>query len=109
MSTTFWQDHEGKRWPIVRPGKLKMGDRSGIESHRALRRFVFFRDNYTCCRCGAVGERYPDSGFVFIAGPAFQLEVDHIVARVRGGTNHPDNLQALCGTCNASKGKRSWL
>lgn len=31
------------------------------------------------------------------------LEVDHIVPRARGGSNHPDNLQALCSTCNLQK------
>ena len=32
------------------------------------------------------------------------LTVDHIVARSKGGTNHLDNLQLLCGHCNFLKG-----
>ncbi|MDE0067699.1 MAG: DNA methyltransferase [Acidimicrobiaceae bacterium] len=34
------------------------------------------------------------------------LEVDHIIARAKGGTDHLDNLQLLCGHCNAVKGDR---
>jgi ATP adenylyltransferase len=34
------------------------------------------------------------------------LEVDHIVPRVRGGTDDPDNLQSLCYSCNATKRDR---
>ena len=34
------------------------------------------------------------------------LEVDHIIARLKGGTDAPDNLQLLCGNCNRIKGAR---
>ena len=34
------------------------------------------------------------------------LEVDHIVPRSRGGTDHLENLQLLCGYCNRVKGTR---
>ncbi|MDE0230641.1 MAG: DNA methyltransferase [bacterium] len=34
------------------------------------------------------------------------LEVDHIIARTKGGTDHLDNLQLLCGHCNRVKGNR---
>ena len=37
---------------------------------------------------------------------ARHLEVDHMVAKVDGGTDHLDNLQLLCGNCNRVKGKR---
>ena len=37
---------------------------------------------------------------------ARHLEVDHIIARRKGGTDHPDNLQLLCGNCNRIKGDR---
>ena len=32
------------------------------------------------------------------------LTVDHIVPRAKGGTDHLDNLQLLCGACNSTKG-----
>ena len=34
------------------------------------------------------------------------LEVDHIIARRVGGTDHIDNLQLLCSNCNRIKGDR---
>ena len=35
------------------------------------------------------------------------LEIDHIVPRKKGGTDHISNLQLLCGSCNSIKGVRS--
>ena len=37
---------------------------------------------------------------------ARHLEVDHIIARRSGGTDHLSNLQLLCGNCNRIKGDR---
>ena len=34
------------------------------------------------------------------------LEVDHIISRQKGGTDHLENLQLLCGSCNRIKGDR---
>ena len=34
------------------------------------------------------------------------LEIDHIIARQKGGTDHIENLQLLCGHCNRVKGDR---
>ena len=34
------------------------------------------------------------------------LEVDHIVSRAKGGTDHIENLQLLCGSCSRIKGDR---
>ena len=34
------------------------------------------------------------------------LEVDHIIATNKGGTDHISNLQLLCGNCNRVKGDR---
>ena len=41
---------------------------------------------------------------------AFQFrmfEVDHVIPRATGGTDHFDNLQLLCPACNRAKGTRS--
>lgn len=34
------------------------------------------------------------------------LQIDHKIASSKGGTDHPDNLQLLCGHCNSIKGDR---
>ncbi len=34
------------------------------------------------------------------------MEVDHIIPQARGGTDHVENLQLLCGHCNRIKGVR---
>lgn len=34
------------------------------------------------------------------------LQIDHKIAVSKGGTDHPDNLQLLCGNCNSTKGDR---
>ena len=36
--------------------------------------------------------------------PFRNLTVDHIVPQSKGGTDHLDNLQLLCGACNSTKG-----
>ena len=38
---------------------------------------------------------------------ARHLEIDHIVPRAQGGTDHRDNLQLMCGSCNRRKGSGS--
>ena len=35
------------------------------------------------------------------------MDVDHVLPRSRGGTDHPSNLQLLCSGCNRSKGGRT--
>ena len=39
--------------------------------------------------------------------PFRMFEVDHIVARAKGGQDNPENLQLLCGACNSKKGTGS--
>ena len=51
---------------------------------------VMRRDQHCCRRCGSI----------------FQLEVDHIRPKSRGGINQLANLQSLCRPCNQRKGAR---
>ena len=39
--------------------------------------------------------------------PFRNLTVDHVVPQSRGGSDHLDNLQLLCGACNSTKGTDS--
>lgn len=55
-----------------------------------VRKWVLDRDSHKCRQCG-----------VNIAN-----EVDHIWPRRLGGTDHIDNLRAICGPCNKAKGGR---
>lgn len=85
-----------------------------IRSHRALRKLVFERDDFTCQECGVRAENIPpnyDGSYTLPtsrhskAGAPLYLAVDHIVSRCRGeGYVHsPENLQVLCGACNTKK------
>src|ERR687884_10993 len=40
-------------------------------------------------------------------GSAFELTLDHIIPRSRGGTSDPENLCAACIACNQRKGNRT--
>lgn len=52
-----------------------------------LRAVVLLRDEFTCAMCGD-----------------YATQVDHILARFHGGSDHPLNLQAACKSCNQRKG-----
>lgn len=48
---------------------------------------VWAKYNYECNYCGRL----------------YDLQIDHIRPVSKGGTNHPDNLQLLCRSCNMKK------
>jgi Lar family restriction alleviation protein len=52
---------------------------------------IFKRDKFICQYCGARPSE-------------FQLEIDHIIPRSRGGTDAVDNLKTSCWKCNIGKG-----
>lgn len=68
---------------------------AGVDKYRpkipsALRTAVYERDGWACVICGA----------------AEDLTLDHIHPFSRGGEDTYDNLQAMCRSCNSSKGAR---
>lgn len=39
--------------------------------------------------------------------PFRNFEIDHVIPRAKGGSDHVDNQQLLCGACNRAKGTGS--
>lgn len=74
-------------WAAVRKPRRKAG------IGRRLRFSILERDGFACRYCGA-------------RAPRAELQVDHILPRAKGGTNHPDNLVTACRDCNAGKSAR---
>jgi rubredoxin len=68
----------------------EMKKKKGKQLSAKTRMEILKRDNFTCVLCGA--------------GKEACLEIDHIVPRVRGGSNEPENLRILCHECNVGKG-----
>lgn len=64
------------------------GNRARIKP--SVRAAVYARDGHACRRCGATDD----------------LQVDHIIPVIHGGTEDLENLQTLCGPCNRHKGAR---
>lgn len=56
-----------------------------------LRYLILERDEFACQCCGG-------------RAPNVTLHVDHITAVANGGGNNPENLRAICITCNVGKG-----
>ena len=72
------------------PKRTDLGDLPPYRSHKPT---LYGLQEGNCAGCAAHFE-------------ARHLEVDHIIARQKGGTDHIDNLQLLCGSCNRIKGNR---
>lgn len=56
-----------------------------------LRLAIMIRDDFLCGYCGANVE------------DGASLTLDHIVARINGGSNKPSNLITCCSKCNVEK------
>ncbi|KKN88438.1 hypothetical protein LCGC14_0250010 [marine sediment metagenome] len=65
-----------------------------LKKRRPLKRSektaIFERDKHRCVQCGDWKK----------------LQIDHIVPISKNGTNHADNLQTPCQTCNSNKGAK---
>ena len=78
--------------------KMQAPEISGIEYQQGeltgyhVREYLLAKWRRKCAYCGRAG---------------IPLEVEHIVPRIRGGTNRVSNLTLSCTTCNRLKGKRT--
>lgn len=72
----------------------KRTDQGKLPNYRTHRHRLYGVQEGVCVGC--------DTHFPFRV-----MDVDHILPRTRGGTDHPDNLQLLCSGCNRSKGGRT--
>ena len=63
--------------------------------------------NYRTHRHRLYGEQEGVCGGCNTHFPFRVMDVDHILPRSKGGTDHPDNLQLLCSGCNRSKGGKT--
>ena len=67
-------------------------DQGKLPDYRTHRHTLFGRQEGICTGC-------------LTAFPFRNFTVDHVVPKSKGGTDHIDNLQLLCGACNSLKGR----
>ena len=70
------------------PARTDLGE---LPNYRTHKHTLYGRQEGICAGCR-------------VLFPFRNLTVDHVVARTRGGSDHIDNLQLLCGACNSMKG-----
>ena len=73
------------------PRRTDLGD---LPNYRTHRHRIYGEQEGVCAGC--------ETHFPFRV-----MDVDHMLPRSKGGTDHPDNLQLLCSGCNRSKGGRT--
>ncbi len=73
------------------PKRTDLGD---LPSYRTHKHMLYGRQEGVCGGCQ-------------VMFPFRNMTVDHIVAQSKGGSDHMDNLQLLCGACNSTKGAKS--
>ena len=73
------------------PVRTDLGD---LPNYRTHRHRLYGEQEGVCAGC--------ETHFPFRV-----MDVDHMLPRSRGGTDHPDNLQLLCSGCNRSKGGKT--
>ena len=73
------------------PQRTDLGDLPNYRTHKHV---LYGRQEGVCNGCRMLF-------------PFRNLTVDHVVPQSRGGSDHLDNLQLLCGACNSTKGTDS--
>lgn len=86
----YWVDMNFYIMPV--PMRRLQANPSGRILDRSLKLEVFVRDEFACVECGDIGT------------DLCPLHLDHFLSLRAGGSNHPDNLQALCRRHNLLKG-----
>jgi 5-methylcytosine-specific restriction endonuclease McrA len=69
---------------------MALRHKNNTAAFKRQRLMVLARDQYTCTYCGNPGASH----------------VDHILAKVHGGTDDMDNLTSACQKCNQLKGSK---
>ena len=73
------------------PARTDLGELPNYRTHKHM---LYGRQEGICGGCQ-------------VLFPFRNMTVDHVVARSRGGSDHFENLQLLCGACNSMKGAES--
>jgi 5-methylcytosine-specific restriction protein A len=76
--------------PPAKDGRVSAAKR-GYGRRWAKLRLLFLRSNPLCAECQAQGRI------------ASACQVDHVLAREKGGTDDEGNLRALCHSCHSKK------
>ncbi len=63
----------------------------------SLKNAVRERDLPICSYCG-----------INVEETASPVDIDHVIAKIKGGLDRLDNLVLSCSSCNRSKGSRNW-
>ena len=80
--------------PVALDTPPKRTDLGNLPNYRTHRHRLYGEQEGVCVGC--------NTHFPFRV-----MDVDHILPRSKGGTDHPDNLQLLCSGCNRSKGGKT--
>ena len=79
--------------PVKRTDVPKRTDMGELPNYRTHKHVLYGKQEGKCGGCRSL--------FQFR-----NFTIDHTVPQSKGGTDHLDNLQLLCGACNSTKGDR---